>query len=115
MLVVMIATVDASAAGTCRPAVVNAGAGMAAVAIDAEDGTCCSCQCQGWGLLQSSMLELGAGHDRQRWGWGLSRLSTQEVSMASVVVDAGDRDSTVIRNTRLLSGKKRTHLPGQSY
>ena len=34
MLVVMIATVNASAAGTCWPAVVNAGAGMAAVAIN---------------------------------------------------------------------------------
>ena len=88
-------------------AVVNTGAGMAAMAIDVEDGTRCSCQCQGWGLSQSSMLELGAGHDRQRWGWGLLRPSTQEVSMASVVVNAGDRDSTVISNTRLLSGKKK--------
>ena len=70
-------------------AVVNAGAGMAAMAIDVEDGTRCSCQCQ---------------------GWGLSRPSTQEVSMASVVVDAGDRDSTVISNTRLLSGKKKNSL-----
>ena len=108
MLVVMIATVDASAAGTCQPVVVNAGVGMAVVAVDAGDGTRCSCQCQGWGLSQSSMLELGAGHNRQRWGWGLSQPSTLEVSMASVVVDAGDCGSTVISNTGLLSGKELT-------
>ena len=46
MLVVVVATVDAPAAGICQPIVINAGAGMAAVAVDAGDGGTC---CQGWG------------------------------------------------------------------
>ena len=46
MLVVVVATVDAPAAGICQPVVVNAGAGMAAVAVDAGDG---GTRCRGWG------------------------------------------------------------------
>ena len=105
---VVNATIDASAAGTCWPVIVNAGAGMAAVAVDTGDDAHCSCQCQGWGLLQSSTLELGAGHDRQRWG--LSQPSTLGVSMAAVVVDAGDGGSTIITNSGAV--RKKNSLDG---
>ena len=78
MLVVVVATVDAPAAGTCQPVVINAGTGMAAVAVDTGDG---GTHCRGWGPSRPSTLELGlvvtvntrAGGccDHQRWGWGV--------------------------------------------
>ena len=74
MLVVVVATVDTSAAGTRQPVVVDAGAGMAAVAVDAGDG---GIRCWCWGPSRPSTLELGAVatvnagagglSDRQHW------------------------------------------------
>ena len=66
MLVVVVATVGASAAGTCRPVVVKAGAGMAAVAVNTGAG--------GWSRL--SRLGLGGLSDRQRWDWAWLPLSS---------------------------------------
>ena len=104
MLLLLVATVDASAAGTCQPVVVNAGAGMVAVAVDAEDG---GTRCRGWGPSRPSTLELGAGHDCQRWGWRLLRQSTLGIG-GHPTVNAGDGGSTVVTNTGAVKKKNTT-------